>query len=296
MKCLAIINPQSGGGKTAGELTRVLGWLQPLISDYVVTEYRGHARELARHANGFDGVVVVGGDGTLHEVLTGIDCDNHFIAVVPSGTGNSLARDLGLRHKAAAIGAIKSGSLATIDLMEISFKDLDGRSRKSLSASTVALGYPAAANKAAEQKFKRLGKFCYPVAATIEAIGQKYFTANVDCHSGHRQSKSLTGLLINNTRHVANFCAFPEASLKDGRIEVMELAVGGAKQIIHNLFILSRGHLYAPATIRSDQSVTVNLAKPQDLMIDGEIYPGVTDLQVQVLAGRLRCIEVRADS
>jgi diacylglycerol kinase family enzyme len=291
MKWLAIINPRSRGQKTEGASKRLLRSLEPLTSNTVVTQHRGHAEELARTATGFDGIVVVGGDGTVHEVLKGLNVEDHLLAIIPAGTGNSLARDLGLTNTKAALASIKTGNSFPVDLMQLSFKDKDGVGRNSVSASTVALGYPVATTITAEKRLKGLGKLCYPLAATFESLCQKHFSVQLNYgDGGRRESRSLTGLLINNTRHIANFLAFPNAAVDDGKLEVMELRAGCMKQIAHNLSILSRSYFYTPAPIRREASLLLDLASPQQLMIDGEIYPEVTNLKVQILPRRLRCV------
>lgn len=290
MNWLAIINPQGGGRKTGGDMERMIGALRPITSNCIVTRYPGHAEELARSRDGIEGLLIVGGDGTLHEVLRGLDGQDFVVAIVPAGTGNSLARDLGLNTMKAALEAVRIGRWLSIDLMRVSFKDGEGLERQSMAASTVALGYPVAATKIAEQRLKGLGRFCYPVAATLEALWQKRFAVQFRHSHAPRESYWLSGLLINNTRHVANFPAFPNASVQDGMLEVMELNAGFVKQVVHNVSILSRLNFYTPALIRREAFLIADLPSPQELMIDGEIYPEITNLKVEVLPRRLRCI------
>jgi YegS/Rv2252/BmrU family lipid kinase len=66
--------------------------------EYAFTQYAGHAAELARIAceNGFDLVVAVGGDGTVNEVAQGLIGTNTPMGIVPIGSGNGLARELGI--------------------------------------------------------------------------------------------------------------------------------------------------------------------------------------------------------
>lgn len=289
MKWLAIVNPFSGGKKRESELRRVLSSLEKLTSKYMITKYQGHAEELAREASDFDGLAVVGGDGTLHEVLQGMNCYEQLLAVIPAGTGNSLARDLGLNSMMAGIQSVESRNLVRIDLMRVSFQDKNGLRREYVSASTIAIGYPTTVLKAANQRLKSLRKSCYPVAAAFKTLFQKHFHVQLRYNHSHLESKSLTGLLINNTRHVANFLAFPNASFEDGFMDVMELNAGCLKQTIHNLSVLSQRYFYMPAPVRGAASLLVEMAVPQDLVIDGEIYPEVTNLQIHMLPHKLRC-------
>lgn len=89
-----IVNPISGRGRglaRAREVAAALG------SDYAVeivcTERAGHAREIAARP-GADIVVAVGGDGTVNEVLNGLPEPFPVLAVLPSGTGNTLAKEI----------------------------------------------------------------------------------------------------------------------------------------------------------------------------------------------------------
>lgn len=294
MKWLAIVNPRSAGRKSHAELSGIAAALGPLGSRTLVTQYRGHAEQIARQADGVDGLVVAGGDGTLNEVLNGLRNQSRILALLPVGTGNSLARDLGLRDWKKAVQLIQAEFHKPIDLMEVSFTDRTGRLRTRVSASTVALGYPAAATDTANRRFKPLGRFCYPVASAYEVFHKRCFTARLSSGPGNREAKRLTGLIVNNTRHVGNFLAFPTARLSDGRFDIMELNAGAAKQLAHNLSILSKSYLYQPAPIYPASSLAIHLTSPQDLMIDGELYPAIASLEIQTLPRALRCIQSAA--
>lgn len=66
--------------------------------DITYTEARGHATELAREAaaQGYDAVIAAGGDGTVNEIASGLVGTNTALAIIPMGSGNGLARHLGL--------------------------------------------------------------------------------------------------------------------------------------------------------------------------------------------------------
>ena len=74
--------------------------------EYSFTNHPGHATELAlkASADGFDMVVAVGGDGTVNEVAQGLIGTNTPMGIIPMGSGNGLARELGISmnmHKSA---------------------------------------------------------------------------------------------------------------------------------------------------------------------------------------------------
>jgi diacylglycerol kinase (ATP) len=283
---LAIVNPRAGGIRNSGRLAELMSALRRLTARTVLTLHSGHAAELARDSQSFDGVVAVGGDGTLFEILKGLDCRRQRIALIAAGRGNSLARDLGLMHHRSALAVIHWRQARTIDLMRVIVTTVDGAQSTHFSASTVALGYPAAVTQRA-RKLARLGKMSYVAAAM--AIGPSCFNAQVKYGDSAPEEVCLSGFMANNTRHVANFVAFREASLIDGRFEVMEMNAGIFKQAAHNLSALSRKGIYEPYAIKQATFVQVHLRAPQNLMMDGEIVSGVIAIDIEMLHAALAC-------
>ncbi|MFQ5543417.1 MAG: diacylglycerol/lipid kinase family protein [Nitrospiria bacterium] len=288
MGWLGIVNPHAGWGKKGVPLTKTLSSLKKITPHYIITDYSGHAEQLARDASDCDGFAVAGGDGTIFEVLNGMDCERQGLAIIPAGTGNSLARDFELTGAKREIDAIHEENMIAVDLIRVTFKDKDGVDRTRISASTIALGYPAMVGDRANRHYKFLGKLCYPVAATAGTLFQKRFSARLSYCSLPPESKLLSGLIINNTRHVANFLAFPNASINDGSFDVMEMRAGFFRQNLHNLSVLSKKHFYSPAILKREDSLIVNMERPQDLVIDGEIYSDIIGIQVQTLPRLLR--------
>ncbi|HYM52775.1 MAG TPA: diacylglycerol kinase family protein [Candidatus Dormibacteraeota bacterium] len=104
---LVIVNPIAGNGRAHKLAPRIEAWLaqRGLNARLVETRERGHAERLAAAAGGLghDRVVVVGGDGTIQEVVNGVLADGQLppdrrlsIGLVPAGSGNDLVRDLAL--------------------------------------------------------------------------------------------------------------------------------------------------------------------------------------------------------
>ncbi|MFR1640981.1 MAG: acylglycerol kinase family protein [Eggerthellaceae bacterium] len=101
-KTLLIANPVSQNGKGARAAARAEELLRRSLGDglhAVLTESEGHAVELAARAGGFDAVVVLGGDGIVHEAANGLmrlpGPDRPALGLIPVGSGND-ARTLGM--------------------------------------------------------------------------------------------------------------------------------------------------------------------------------------------------------
>lgn len=100
VKTFLIINKYAGHGKGAKAVDVVIPYLAKngYPAEYAFTQGSGHAIELAGKAlaEGFDLVVAVGGDGTVNEVAQGLIGSNIPMGIIPMGSGNGLARELGI--------------------------------------------------------------------------------------------------------------------------------------------------------------------------------------------------------
>lgn len=95
-----IINKYAGHGKGDRAVDIILPFLQNQgrIVAYAFTQHPGHGADLARRASvdGYDLVVAVGGDGTVNEVAQGLIGSKTTMGIIPMGSGNGLARELGI--------------------------------------------------------------------------------------------------------------------------------------------------------------------------------------------------------
>lgn len=122
-RILYVVNPHSGIGrksvieeeiKERTDVTRV-------DFDIINTTHRGHATEIAQaHRGSVDAIIAVGGDGTVNEVGTGLIGSDTALGVIPSGSGNGLARalDVPLRT-ASAIDIINECETRPIDVLRV---------------------------------------------------------------------------------------------------------------------------------------------------------------------------------
>ena len=286
---LAVVNATAGGRtRSSRRIASVVDQIRPLMRTTVFSAGPGDARRLARAADSYSGIVAIGGDGTLLEILNGIDGRRQQVAIMPAGRGNSLARDLALRDFASAVEALRRRDSVAIDLAEVILRDARGVESRIISASTIALGYVVAVTTIAN-RMRGLGRYCYAVAAVIATRRLIRATLEIAYDDGARSRHDLTGLIVNNTRHVANFVPFPEADCTDGYLDVMELRAGCVGQNAHNLFAM-RGLTYPAAPIRRVRRLAIVLAQPQSVMIDGEIYQDIAELSVRVMPRALECL------
>jgi YegS/Rv2252/BmrU family lipid kinase len=151
-KILFIINPGASGGQ--GEVTwnRFRSqWPDDIVpEDVIVTDYPGHAREIASSVNGYDTLATVGGDGTVNEIVNGImerEGSRQSLAIIPAGTGNDIARSLGLFPFERAFSALKGGEEGSFDLIRIDAQE-NGRMFRRYSLLASSMGFESTSTTA----------------------------------------------------------------------------------------------------------------------------------------------------
>ena len=120
-----IVNPQGGKGKSLKALATVEEMFKNNNAQYVVhkTEYAGHATEIAKELsqNPDTNIVVMGGDGSFHEVLCGIDnFDNVTLGLIACGSGNDFIKKSGhSTNVKEAVQTVLNGKVGYVDYMEM---------------------------------------------------------------------------------------------------------------------------------------------------------------------------------
>lgn len=286
---LAIINPYAGHRRSQRQRNALAIRLSAeLNAEVVFTQYHGHAKELAGEASAYAGLAVFGGDGTTAEVVNGMDLDKQSLLLLAGGTGNGLARDLGLTTLESSFTAAHTGHTQALDLIRVSFTS-SGQTHQVMVISTASIGYAAEVVVIGNQFFKALGPLCYPAASFIQAVRQSSFKVSVSLPSNSPNTQHLSNIMINNTRHSGNFSAFRRADLNDGTMTVLLAKAGFVPQILHNLAVLTKTYFYTTAKEITTQSINLALPIPQRLMIDGEIWDDIAQIQFDALPGKLNC-------
>lgn len=228
-------------------------------------------RALARRAVGAapDGVVVVGGDGTLTGIVD-VLADAHLsITIVPAGTGNDLARALGIPTRdpgSAALSALH-GLPRRIDLGTVTSQ---GETRSFLTVA--ALGFDAKVSERTNILRHPSGRLRYYLALVIELLRLRptEFVIRLDDDEPKRMPGTL--LAVGNTASYGGgmpICAGAEPD--DGLLDIVHVAPLGRLHLLRVFPLLLRGaHLGKPEVTRS-RAALVRASAP-DLIVyaDGE--------------------------
>jgi diacylglycerol kinase (ATP) len=293
MKWLAILNSHSGG-RGAHHFQDFSALLKrELDADIVWTARRNHAKRLVHLHKDYDGYIAVGGDGTVSEVVNAFDLDKQCLGIIPAGTGNGLARDLGLSDEMAAIHALKTPHFERLDVITVRYLQ-EGTWRDKTLISTSGIGYLAGATEIGESPCKRLGSWWYAVAAVAQSLRQEEFPVQFRLDQGPWQEKVLTTLIVHNNQYVGQFRIFPEASLTDGRLNMLYGRLSPWQQLFEDLGILTQTYLFARTIRLAPRKIEIRLPIPRALMIDGDVIEKVQQVSYEVAPGRLRCCTASA--
>jgi diacylglycerol kinase family enzyme len=288
MKWLAIINPQANGhtrqqlDALSLELSRKVG------ADCVWTCYPHHASKLAHDSEGYDGIIAVGGDGTISEVVNGLDGRVPHLGFIPTGTGNGLAADLALRNEHQAVDALHQPRFKSLDLILVRLRRRSSWEQRFL-LSTSALGYFAGTTELALGPLKWCQRARYAVAAFVHAWRQTEFIARIRINDGPWSERRLTSLAVHNTQHAGQFVLFPRARLDDGQLDVLLGRLRPVAQLIEDLAILTRTFFFVPSQRKQARTLDVELRKPTTLMFDGDLIADVDAVHYEVLPRQLFC-------
>ena len=285
MKALFIVNPKSGRGKPAECWPRIAEIFrnenQPF--DVAFTQHRGHAATLARDARrvGAGLVVAVGGDGVVNEVVNGLCADGDTgssttsLGIIPCGTGNALARMLGLPREtlAAARHLALSRQTRTIDLGEISCV-VAGKNERRLFANDANFGFAAQVVERCERtgKFSR-GTLPYLTALLLTALRHRNHDLKLQVDGQDSAGSFATVLVCNGETTGGGMRVAPGALLDDGRLDVIVIGHLRPWEIFWHAPKIYRGTHVAIRKVSVQRAQKISVASPEKLSIvaDGEI-------------------------
>jgi diacylglycerol kinase family enzyme len=280
---LAIVNPAAGAMRNRVFRETWLRRIRYGATKVIICERPGDAVSIISEQNDFDGIAAVGGDGTVFDILPALG-PHQCLSVFPAGRGNSLARALGFSSMPVALAGLKHGVEQPMDLLLLQAKHADGRTTKAICAGGVAVGYVASV-VARARRFADAGLHSYTLAGFLTKPELSQFEISYDGEAPN--SRSLTGLGISNISYAAQYRAFPEARLDDGRFHAMELDALRLRQICYNVSMLAG--IFPAASRRAAQSMRVRAPAPFDMMVDGEILNRVTEFSLDCVAGAILC-------
>jgi diacylglycerol kinase (ATP) len=289
-RAVVIANPASRRGKRLADIARASLLNRSIECDVLFTNAPGHAAQLALdHAPHYDAVFALGGDGTVMEIAGALAGSATPIGVLAGGTGNLLARALGIPLKiSGAVDALLTGEQLLIDLGRFE------SGRRFAMAAGVGIDSAMVAETPTWLK-RRLGVLAYTLMGTRAALRavfrRQFFGARVTVDGKTFERNAAAVMVANFGAVLGNRITLgPEIRTDDGFLDTCVFSPNTLLDALRIMWRLLRGDfrsdpcmLYVRGT-----HIRVETTPPMTWQADGELM-GTTpfDVVVEPLAVRL---------
>jgi len=299
-KIYVIVNPY-GGMRTGPTVFRTQA--KPVfdkhgvVCEVIETQYAGHTVDLAATLDfdGYDGLCVVGGDGSLHELINGLlhRPDHRRIAVglIPGGSGNSICVDLGFSNGAKAAEAICRGLTVPIDANKLT----DDGDLCVYSVNEVSWGLLGEVGVSAEA-IRFVGPARYNLCGVwgvMKNVGSE-LKLTVEDAQGQRHESSgvfLTAFSNITQNFGKELRAAPQAKMDDGLMDLVFIQKATRGHLLQMFQHLPKGLHHSNPKINFFQArrAIFEPAAPKGVInIDGEILPFKGALKIECIPAAYR--------
>jgi diacylglycerol kinase (ATP) len=288
-KTAFVVNPAGGNGFALKIWSDIAFCLDEAGQKYQVyqTHSPGDGIRLARQAvkDGAELVVGVGGDGTLREIVNGLDFGKNILGIIPAGTGNGFRRSCNIPgHWKKALQGLSDWPPRLIDV---------GEANGSYFLNIVGVGFDAAVEKAASGKYHNLKGYLAYIAAFFEELALFKSFHSAVMHNGSFCEETDTFLVVvaNGSFYGGNMCIAPQASVDDSFLDlclIKKMSAPVATLLAVQALLKKPLHHSSVITNKARQ---INIEADHDLPvhIDGEVI-GTLPLEIKVKPGALRII------
>ena len=280
-----IVNPAAGRGAGA----RLASWLRetrPMEPPFEVYCSRSldDARDIAREmaARGCPLVVAAGGDGTAAAVADAIGGSATNMALLPVGTGNDLARHLGLPLRPGpALSALLSMASVPVDL---------GRAGSRPFLVAAGIGFDAAVARSVNEQPRWLrGSLAYAVAVLSTLRSYQPTLLHISVDGVTHEYLAYMAAIANIRTYGGGMRIAPNASMRDGLLDVCVV-----KALPRWRFLMAAGSVYRGAHVRHPavhmfrgRTIRIQSEPPAPVVLDGELA-GATPVELTVEPGGIR--------
>jgi diacylglycerol kinase family enzyme len=249
----------------------------------MITERAGHASEIVRQAGlDHDAVFVLGGDGTVMEVVSVLAGTDRPVGVLPGGTGNLLAGALGIPASVPrSVQALLAGDVQRIDLARFSTGEY--------FAVAAGLGIDAAMVAATEATAwkRRFGLAAYVWTAARAALQRDEFDLRAEVDGSLVSVRATLAMVANSgTLFRGLMLLGPDISTHDGTLDLCVFSPSSALDVFGIIWRVMRKDFRPHPGMRFWKGKRIRLVSvpPRAVQADGELV-GVTPVEIDVAPG-----------
>lgn len=233
-----LVNPAAGRGRALGLAAAATARLRTAGCEVVVVAAPDAASTVALARDsvdaGTDGLVAVGGDGLVHLALQLVAGTETPLGVLPGGTGNDVARTLGVPRDdaAAAVAVLAAGRTRRVDL---------GRVGETWFASVLAAGFDSRVNARTNRMRWPRGRARYTVATLVELARLEPLAFTVETDDTTLELDATLVAVGNGTSYGGGMRICPDARLDDGLLDVTVVGSSSRTRLVRTFPTVFRG-------------------------------------------------------
>lgn len=302
-KWLVIVNPNAGSGRGKKDWVDISSSLvrENIPFSVKFTEKRGHAISLTLEgiSGGFRKIIIVGGDGTLNEVVNGAfmnlvcPATDILLGVIPVGTGNDWGRMFGipLNHE-KAIKIIGENKRMLHDVGVVKYFERDEQKTRYF-INIAGLGFESDVVKRTNHQKERGhgGKLIYLYNLLVTLIS--YRNGKAEIIAGDKKvTANVFSINIGNGRYCGGgMRQTPDAVPDDGFLDVTVIGEMGKIEIIRNLKILYNGKILSHPKVKSYRCKKLSVTSKSKFYVeaDGESL-GHTPAEISIIPGGINIV------
>jgi YegS/Rv2252/BmrU family lipid kinase len=268
--------------------------------DWSGTVYPGHAIQLAQQVGeqGYDMVIAMGGDGTVHEVINGImkvpENKRPILGIVPVGSGNDFAHSINASRKPTeALICALEGEASAVDIGLMT----DEHGRKEYFDNTLGIGFGAVVTIRSHQLPVVRGFLMY-LTAVIQTIilNHNAMTMQIETDDQKWQQSVIYLVICNGPREGGGFLIAPEAKIDDGLFHyamITNVSRAMMFRIVPEVMKGTHGR-FKQVRMGTCKKFSLSADRPLYIHADGEVFTGPgTDLRkvsFEILPGALKLV------
>jgi YegS/Rv2252/BmrU family lipid kinase len=296
-----IFNPMADRGRSGQRASDLRALLAEQGSvEWHGTEYPAHATEVAAQAadRGFETVVALGGDGTVHEIINGLmripPERRPRLGIVPIGSGNDFAYAVGVPlDPQQAVQRLIAGAERPADVALIR----DGSGRSEYFCNTAGIGFDGAIN-IRTRKLKFVTGFLMYLTGTLQSIALNFDAPHlrVEYDGGTLDQPILMLTVGNGPREGGGFVTTPAAKVDDGLLDFVYIAPVSRLRLLQLLpKVMNATHVREPDVhLATTTRLAITSDRALPIHIDGELFApyeaNVTRVEVEVVPNALRVV------
>ena len=298
MTPLILINPHAAGGRARKLKGPIQAWCEALPAQsappqIVAPESIEKAHSLLSELPPRTRVVVVGGDGTLNQILPTLLHGGHEVGLVPFGSGNDCARAWGL-HRLSWQQALAHALHARSSYIDVGRIELDNKVIRYFHSS-LAVGFDASVGNRAltgPQFLRGLPRYLLATLRELAHLKNWYLKVEVDGLLKY-EGPTLLASALNTPTYGGGMPAVPHALINDGQLNLL---VGGRFNRLQTLWMLPLlligKHLGHPRIqCHACSNVTISNASLVPVAADGETLGSAAHIQVTCLPNALQVVK-----